>query len=107
MKNLLFAYLLNLLCCALFAGSVSALPIASDEPSSELVVQYGIPAEFDVTMPLSLVALQRQSFAVLSSGPAEARSAATVPEPATLVLLGLGIAGIWGFVRRSRQRVSS
>ncbi len=74
-------------------GSVNALPITSDEPSSELVVQCGIPAEFAVTTPLSLPAPQ------LAPAPAPvvvsqaAASPAAVPEPSTLGLIALGLVG--------------
>jgi hypothetical protein len=50
-------------CFALLAASASALPMI-DEPSNELIVQCGVPAEFATTTPLGLAAPQAPATSV-------------------------------------------
>ncbi len=108
MKFMSCVCLLGLLCSIALMGSVSALPITSDEPESELVVQCGVPVEFDVTTPLSLPAPQAEPTAA-QAAPVEASqtapSPAAVPEPSTLGLICLGVGLVTVF--RLKKRVSA
>lgn len=100
MKSVSFSCVLSLLCCVLLFGSVSALPIPSDEPSSELVVQCGIPAEFAVTTPLNLTAPQPATTSAPDTPAVESQAAASpaaVPEPSTVGLIGIGLGFVAAF----------
>ncbi len=107
MKFMSCACLLGLLCSLALVSPVSALPITSDEPSSELVVQCGIPSEFSVTASVSHTASRRDA-APLDDSDGESRPEASpmaTPEPSTVGLIGLGMAMIAAF--RLKKRTSA
>ncbi len=104
MKYLSFACLVAILWCATLAGSVSALPLASDQPSSELVVRCGIPSEFAVNAPLSRVRQNPDTTADVGAPvvQSQAASPAAVPEPSSLGLVGIGL-GLGAAFRRFKR----
>ncbi len=103
MKFMSCACLFGLLCCIVLPGSMNALPITSDEPSSELVIQCGVPSEFSVTTSVSRTASHRDTIPSGSESHAAVSPVAT-PEPSTvgLISLGLGCVAACRLMRRTR-----
>ena len=78
-------------------------PFASDQTPDQLVIVCGIPREFD---PLHVAAPAPQKPTAAFSPTVTMQDveipSTQVPEPSTLVLVGLGVIGLIAFVRRTR-----
>jgi hypothetical protein len=88
----------------LFSGDALALPDSHD-PARTLTLTCGTPQEFDSTRLAGVVRdipQENTLIAPVSSKAAGPGSAAAVPEPATVVLLGAGLCVVFSLIRRKR-----
>lgn len=89
----------------MFAVSAQALDLSSTlipaqgAPQPLIVVFGAQPGVFSQTLPMAEPTVTPTPAAVLAT---QATRVATVPEPATLALVGLGLLGLLPFVRRTR-----
>lgn len=83
------------------------VPFAADQTPDSLILYCGFPGEFDPVHPVSpTMPKPNAAFSPLVTMHAvETTTRTQVPEPATLVLLGVGLIGVIAFVKRTWETI--
>ncbi len=85
--------------CGSFARAKS-MEIPTTEGDPELTIVFGAPEEFDGTQGTTPVVRTQQESMPQMQLPAPEDNLTVVPEPSTLMLLGIGVLGLIGLMRK-------